>query len=195
MAALDQARAQAIAQSANCYFVFANDNNRLMVTHAAGDPPEDYRYRAFAVYQEVYIPPPAGTDPAVAARPYHLLPVRPWTLLPAGIAFKPPPPARAGTSNPEAPTVFSAPQPATPMKFFCQWANAELELPFIKFNATGAIDEPAEAKHARVKLFEGYVDANGEAVATGSGKSFSDETVVLSLFTGRAKRLGANAAN
>jgi type II secretory pathway pseudopilin PulG len=195
MAALDQARAQAVGQSATCYFVLANGDNRLVVTESADKPPADYRYRAFAIYQEVYIPPPAGTPPADAARPYHLLPIRQWTLLPEGVSFKPDPAPKPGDTVAEDPTIFSQPTPTTPVTFFCQWAKAELALPYLKFNSTGAIEEPTDARFARLKLFEGYVASNGAAVATNAAKSFGDETVVLSLFTGRAKRQEVHAAN
>lgn len=193
LTALDQARAQALVQSANCYFVVANGDPKLVFTSAEGKPPDDYRYRAFAIFQEVYIPPQAGAAPADAARPYLMLPIRPWTLLPAGVAFRPDEaPTTDGTPAPPK-TIFNA--SVLKQNFFCQPAKADVELPYIKFNPTGAIESPTVADFARVKIFEGYVDANGAAITTNAARTLADETITLSLFTGRAKREEASATN
>lgn len=197
MSALDQARAQAVGQSATTYFVFANGDNRLVFANDNGKSTSDYRYRAFAVFQEVYIPPQAGAPSTTPVKPYQLLPIRPWTLLPDGVSFRPDELPQDGDKTPRERTILNpAARPAVPVKFYCQPARAELELPFIKFNATGSIDEPTLAEFARVKLFEGFVNQNDVAITTNAAKAMADETIVLSLFTGRAKRQEvANVAN
>ncbi|MGB8168174.1 MAG: hypothetical protein WCF18_11825 [Chthoniobacteraceae bacterium] len=192
MAALDQARTQAVAQSATVYFVFANGDPQLAFSSEAGKPGEDYRFRAFAVFQETYIPPQPNASAEDAARPYIRLPVRPWTLLPQGVAFRPDELPREGDKIPPIKTIFSGKKD----EFYCQPAKAKIQLPYIKFNATGAIEEPTEADLARVSIFEGFVDANNRAVVTNPAKAMADETITLSLFTGRAKRLEpTHAAN
>lgn len=195
MSALDQARAQAVSQSANVYFVFANGDSRLSFSNDGGKSTTDYRYRAFAIFQEVYIPPQTSTPSATPVQPYQLLPIRPWTLLPEGVSFRPDDRPRDDDKNPPARTILNKDaMPATPVEFYCQPANANLKLPFIKFNATGAIDEPTVAEFARVKLFEGYVTTNDAAITTNAAQGMADETIVLSLFTGRAKRQEVTSA-
>ena len=195
MTALDQARAMAVGQSANTYFVFANDDSQLVFSGANGKSTNDYRYRAFAVFQESYIPPQASaspTPPTTTPEPYQLFLIRPWTLLPEGVAFRPDDAPKEGDPAPTAKTIFSS-KPLAAKKFYCQPANADLKnLPYIKFNATGAIDDPTAAEYARVKIFEGFVDTNGKAIATNAAKAMADETIVLSLFSGRAKRQETN---
>jgi prepilin-type N-terminal cleavage/methylation domain-containing protein len=195
MAALDQARAQAVAQSGKCFFVFANDDAKLVFSTGENQPPADYRYRAFAVFQEVYIPPQPGASAEEAANPYRLLPVRAWTLLPEGVSFRPDEAPRNDDSPPPPRTIFTGKKSEPAKRFYCQPAKVEVELPYIEFNATGAVENPKLAEFARVKLFEGYVDANGNAVATNAARTLAEETIALSLYTGRAKREEINATN
>jgi type II secretory pathway pseudopilin PulG len=217
MAALDQARAQAVGQSANCYFVFANNDSQLVFSSGSGKPPEDFRYRAFAIFQEVYIPPKSTATGDAANQPYHLLPIRAWTLLPDGVAFRPAnqTTATSGGSSASttvktvfdamnstaAPSSTSTTTTTTPTSFYFQPSNASIVLPFIKFNPTGGIDAignytaTSAGDYANVKIFEGFVDANGNAVVTNPAKALADETINLSLFTGRAKRQELNVTN
>jgi prepilin-type N-terminal cleavage/methylation domain-containing protein len=176
MGAMDGARALAVSQSANCFIVFANGNSAI---------PANYRYRAFAVFQETYVPVPVGS----AAAPYHLLMVQPWTLLPEGVCFRP------DGAGADGPTVFSAPT----RNIFCKPAKDDIQLPCIPFTSVGTVDQapnaettppntPITPEQARVKLFEGFIDAAGNPVTTNAAKSLADETITVSLFTGRAKR-------
>ncbi len=177
MAALDQARTQAIAQAANCYFVFADDDAKL---------PESYRYRAYAVFQETYEP---------GSQLYLKTMVRPWALLPEGVAFRPRVTPTADGKVLGGLTIFNAPKAEPKEEFYCKPAGKDLRLPFIKFNSFGAVAYPVGAAYARVKLFEGFIAADGSDVSTNAARRIADETITVALFTGRAKREELNATN
>jgi type II secretory pathway pseudopilin PulG len=200
LGALDAARMTAVSQSCNSFIVFANGDTSI---------PEAYRYRAFAIFQETYIP---VSDDKPLANPYHLMVVRPWTLLPEGVAFRPEitaggaAPGGTGGTDPDSDgnqSVFTAPKAS----FFCKPADTNVDLPYIEFNSIGAVElkptvspsspegggatpaaNPITTNQARIKLFEGYINASGAAVATNAAKALADDTITVSLFTGRAKR-------
>lgn len=133
--------------------------------------PEAHRHRAFAVFEETY-------DPQNEI--YRRQIVSAWTLLPQGIAFKA-----------DADTLFGAPRE----KFYSHPAGRDLELPCFKFNDIGGVELPAEAGLARLRLFEGFFDANGAPVPTNPARAAAEELIKVSLQTGRAQREEANATN
>jgi type II secretory pathway pseudopilin PulG len=190
LSALDQARALAIAQGGNVYVVFADGNPVI---------PDDYRFRSFAVFQQVYYPEQKATG-----NPYFYEQLRPWTKLPEGVAFKP-----DGTDKVR--TLFDAAS-KNRQKFAFRMnhgtagggasGGTELELPFLKFNSTGGLDgasgDPQAAEHARLRLFEGYFAPDGTPVATtgvspsGTRKYNPEAVLEVSIFTGRAAKREAD---
>lgn len=178
LAALDQARATAIAQGGNVYVAFADANPLI---------PEDYRYRSFAVFQQVYYP-----EQKASGNPYFFELVRPWTKLPEGVAFKP------DTSSERS--LFSGAR----QKFYFRLSKdnsggGELDLPFLKFNGIGGLESAngsaLTAEFARVRLFEGYFMADGTPVAGTAAGEKSNAVLEVSIFTGRAaKREEADAS-
>jgi prepilin-type N-terminal cleavage/methylation domain-containing protein len=140
---------------------------------ADADPtwPETHRQRAFAVFEETY-------DPQNEV--YRRQPVSAWTQLPSGIAFKA-----------DADTIFAAPRE----KFYCHPAGRELALPCFKFTDIGGLELPTKVEFARLRLFEGFIDAGGTAVTTNKAGAAAEEVIKVSLQTGRAQREGTNATN
>jgi len=179
MGALDQARAIALSQGTTIYVVFANGN---------ADIPEAYRFRSYAVFRETYYPEhrdyvPAGRS---KAEPYLLEIVRPWTALPNGVAFR---------ATADEKSVFKG--PTAPFRFQLAEKNgrstaADLELPYLRFNALGLLEkqtgEAWDITLARLRIFEGFVDAAGNPVSTNAARGKADELVILSGVTGRARR-------
>lgn len=165
LANLDQARAMALSHNSSYYLVFANN-----------DPawPEEYRCRAFAIYEEVFTP---STDPKVS--PYKWFEVSGWTKLPTGIAF-----------DPAAATVYasSPSDPSLPTAFHCNVLGKDVSGSYFKFNSIGAVEEPTDSNLATVKIFEGFVNPNGTLVFTNKAPK-AEEVIKVSLATGRAKRL------
>ncbi len=156
LGALDQARALALSNSTNYYLAFASNDS---------DWPEEYRSRAFAVYEEVFNPEGAPGNQ------YVWLPVGDWTKLPTGIAF-----------NPAATTVFNGPT----KDFYCGTLGREIKAAYFKFNGIGGLDEPTDSAHAHVRIFEGFLDAAGKLTFTNKS---GEEVIKVSLVTGRARRL------
>jgi prepilin-type N-terminal cleavage/methylation domain-containing protein len=155
---LDQVRALALSKSSNYYLVFADNSP---------DWPEDYRCRSFAIFEEVFFPN------AAAGSQYRCLPVTTWTRLPVGVAF-----------NPSATTIFGA--TTRKMVYFAPLGK-EINAAYLKFNGIGAVEEPSDSALAYVRIFEGYVDANGSLTFTNKAAA-AEEVIKISLITGRAKR-------
>jgi prepilin-type N-terminal cleavage/methylation domain-containing protein len=154
LSTLDQARALALSRGGIHYLVLADLNAAW---------PEEYRCRAFAIFQEVYNP---------AASRYDRFPVTAWTLLPTGVAFKP-----------DADTVFAGAREV----FYCKPAGGDLAMPCFKFSSVGTLEEPTDTNLARLRLFEGFF--NGlQPVATNRAGAAGEEVLRISLVTGRAKR-------
>jgi prepilin-type N-terminal cleavage/methylation domain-containing protein len=160
LSTLDQARAMALSRNGTYYLALADGNK---------DWPENYRCRAFAIYEEVF-------NPANTAKPYQQLPVTGWTQLPAGVAFQP-----------AADTVFQSAMDAN-VTFYCQSAGKEMNTPYFKFNSLGAVEVPTDATKARLRIFEGFFDAAGQPVATNRATA-AEEVLLVSLVTGRARRV------
>jgi prepilin-type N-terminal cleavage/methylation domain-containing protein len=161
--ALDQARAFALSKSANYYVVFADSDEAL---------PQNCWYRSFAVFREEFNP---------ETNRYDRFPTGPWTVLPEGISFKPD--ADEVSADAEK-SVFSAPKE----EFYCQPAAKELEAVYFKFSPIGAVDEPRDARFLHIRLFEGFVNADGKAFPTNKVGAPREEVITLSSSTGRAKR-------
>jgi prepilin-type N-terminal cleavage/methylation domain-containing protein len=187
MGILDQARAIALSQGNTVYVVFANGDAAI---------PEAYRYRSYAVFREVYYPEHRNYVPSDSktgrAEPYLIELVRPWTKLPDGVAFKP-----AGSTS----SVFDGPTAKFPFRIAQHGGTTQeqqVTVPYLRFSAMGLLEqqggEPWIAGLARVRLFEGFVDASGTAVMTNAGRQDAEEMVVLSPVTGRAHREEAKSA-
>jgi prepilin-type N-terminal cleavage/methylation domain-containing protein len=155
---LDQTRALAISRSGNYYLAFADNSP---------DWPEDYRCRAFAIFEEAFSPS------ASPGSQYHWLQVSNWTKLPVGVAF-----------DPAAATVFGG---AARKTFYFSPLGKEISAAYFKFNSVGAVDEPADSALASVKIFEGFINSNGQPTYTNKAAA-AEEVVKVSLVTGRAKR-------
>lgn len=140
---------------------------------ADADPawPERYRNRAFGIFEETYEP---------QTETYHRLLVGAWTQLPDGVAFKP-----------DADTLFAAPRE----KFYCHPTGSEAALPCFKFTDIGGLELPAKPEFARLRLFEGFFDTNGAAVATNQARAAAEQIIKVSLQTGRAQREETNGNN
>jgi type II secretory pathway pseudopilin PulG len=159
LSALDHARALAVAKNATHYLVIADLNPAW---------PENFRCRAFAIFEEVFNP---------TSNHYDRFPVTPWTQLPDGIAFKP-----------DGDTIL-AQTGITKEKFYCQPAGGEIEAPFFKFNSLGALEVPTDSQFAALRLFEGALSSTGVAVSTNTAKAAREEVLRVSLITGRARRI------
>jgi type II secretory pathway pseudopilin PulG len=158
LGALDQARALALASSGNYYVAFATNHSSW---------PEDYRCRAFAIFEEVFNP-----EGAVGSQ-YVCLPVGEWTKLPVGSAY-----------NPSATTVFQQ-DPGVPAKmFYCRALGGDREAAYFKFNGIGGVEEPSDPARAYLRIFEGFLEASGQLTYTNKD---SDQWIKVSLATGRAK--------
>lgn len=157
LAALDQTRALALSRSGNFYIAFADNSSDL---------PEDYRCRAFAIFEETFHP--NGTP----GNQYHWLQVSNWALLPTGVAF-----------DPAANSVFGAPARKA---FYFPPLGKEISAAYFKFNSIGAVDEPANSDLANVKIFEGFIGTNGQPTFTNQAVAAA-EVIKVSLATGRAK--------
>jgi len=155
LSTLDQTRAMAVSNS-SVYFLAVADQNPAW--------PEEFRCRAFAIYQEVY---------NTKADRYDRFPVTAWKQLPTGVAFKP-----------DADTVFGS----TKETFYCHPAGKELLVPCFKFNSVGGVDEPTDTKLACLRLFEGFFNGAGQPIATNSAGKAGEEVLRVSLVTGRARR-------
>jgi prepilin-type N-terminal cleavage/methylation domain-containing protein len=167
LSAFDQTRSLALAQSGTFYLVFADKNMAIPNQPSALGQP--YSYRSFAIFQESY---------NATFQKYERFAVTGWTTLPAGVAFKP------DIANSD--TIYSAPLNET---FFAKPVGQEVQLPCFKFNSLGALDEPATASLAQIRIFEGFVDPTGAITETNPALTEAEEVISVSLVTGRAKRL------
>ncbi|MEA3210325.1 MAG: hypothetical protein QOE70_3382 [Chthoniobacter sp.] len=153
-----------VLDQARARAVAHSSTHYLVFADADAAWPEAYRGRAFAIFEEVYEPRTGR---------YRRDLIGNWERLPNGTAWKP-----------DKDTVFGAPTD----KFDCRPAGRELHLPFFKFNSIGAVDLPANPRLAQVRIFEGFFNGEGVPVSTNPARAAAEETVRVSLLTGRAKR-------
>ncbi len=156
LSTLDQTRAMALSKGNSFYFVVADTDPNW---------PEQYRGRAYAVYEEVY---------NQTANRYDKFAATGWTQLPTGIAFKPDSGASLYGGSKET--------------FYCQVLGKDMSLPCIKFNTLGGVDEPTDPNFAHVRIFEGYLNASGVPTVTNNAGAKGEEVIDIALTTGRAKR-------
>lgn len=167
----DHARSLALAQGRSTYVAFAD-----------ADSQPDYRCRAAAIFQDTedLANPPAQ--------------ITPWQELPPGYCF---------SSSPDSPSLLDIPQEQTPSEttnpsFPRPVTKVAAPLPYVKFNASGAVAYPADSTRARLFLSLGYLDKEKRLILTGpqSTKSQAPQQIRLSVFTGRASYLtGDEPAN
>lgn len=197
MGVLDHARMMAVSDGKATYVVFYASS-----TPPTGAVTDNQRFwgRAYAIYEDkdnVNFTPEQRT---------------PWLYLPAGVAFKVDG-STSATSSVTNQTPTAPSDPAFPIAPSAGVNGATaLMLPYWKFDATGAIDEPTlnhaipasgtAATYLRVLMFSGSLDPNaahGE-LSTQSGTGGTNlvagtlEEVDVNPVTGRAKYI-VNAAD
>ncbi len=150
MNSLDQARALALTSGAATYVVFADQTT-----------PENYRCRAYIVFQEKNFVPTAVTK---------------WNFLPTGISFLP----SQGLLTPQTTVEFLCPGTVS--------ANP-VRLPFIKFDSNGMVAAPTVAAGLFVNFFSGFVDQGGTPTYTDKKQETAQrfDQIKVAPFTGSAQ--------
>ncbi len=198
MGALDRARTMAVSEGKAAYVVFYAARNPPI--GALTDPGSTPWGSAYAIYQDL--------------DNVNFAPVQrtPWIPLPSGVSFK------VDTSNqmtsitnvldlfnaqgdPDVASTDNSAPPAFPVSKAASRDKAHLFLPFLKFDATGALDEKLinqPANYLRILMFPGYLKADGTEIATQSGGASNPgtlEEIDVNPVTGRAKYVVNSADN
>ena len=168
---LDHARMMAISDGRATYMVFASTSTSLK---------PELRGHAYAIYEDhdnISFTPEQRTA---------------WTQLPNTLAFK------VADGGGTYASVMNRPLGSVDPSFPVSAGGlptgttgpVSLQLPYWKFDATGAVDEQT-ANYLRVLIFPGYIDptSNGEVATQSGGKTNANllEEIDINQATGRAK--------
>lgn len=160
MNTLEQARVAALESGQIVYVGFAD----------ADFPVEDMRYAAFVVFRD------ATEEEKLADPQRSFVVLKKWTRLPKKVAFK-------QLASSLVPPIPSAREFAG-LKRELSSKQEDERFPFVAFNSSGAIEEPAS--DLRVFLYEGYFEG-GREVPVRNESSGLYEKISLSRYTGRAQ--------
>ena len=169
IAAIEQARAEAIKSGQPTYVVFPT------FTSAAQSTLDRYNYRSYAIFEDD------------AANPGSVKQLTGWKSLPTGTALR-----SAGTAalSNLAPTASPAPSQTPTFSFTPDTGTTPL-YQYLKFNSNGEVEAPAPPANVLLGIFEGYAVSNGSEVVTGAkdgnGNPLAAEYVSVSRITGRAQ--------
>jgi len=157
MNTFEQARVAALESGQTVYVGFAD-----------GDfPVEDMRYSAFIVFRD------ATDEEKSAGKTFVVL--KNWTRLPKNVAFKQIASSLVGSG--------AVVRDFTGLSNELGAGKRDERFPFVAFNSSGAIDEPASNLH--VFLYEGYYAEGRENPVRNANNLF--EKISLSRYTGRAQ--------
>jgi prepilin-type N-terminal cleavage/methylation domain-containing protein len=170
---IEQARSLALTDARNTYVVFA----ALLPGSATPGMIQDYSFRSYAIFE----------DNASGAGTVQ---ITKWQRLPIGISFRSvnEPPDANGNSIGTCLTSTSNTTTA-PFSFPPLGSTSTLTCPYIEFDATGGVVQPATASPMRIIVFEGKVDTSANEMPTAresSGDPVRDE-IQIERFTGRTK--------
>ncbi len=160
LSGVEQTRATAIEQGISAYLVIA----KMPDGPEAALDRERYHFKAFAIC----VDPPSGN----LADPLKQLTA--WKPLPVGFAAQP-------LASPSA-------WPTKKLKFVLNGSSGpsdmEVFCPTLKFGPTGEIEEP-ESGDLLLKIFAGFVDAQGAPHRTGAATAI--DQIRIYRFTGRPR--------
>lgn len=164
MAAIEQARSQAIREGQSMYVVFP--------TTLPGNPDtamiQRYSYKSYAIFKD---------NPATGVATQ----VTPWRTIPSGVSLR----SKVDTGTDKHGAVDTLP---TGVTFGFQPTAGSATFPYIKFNANGELEAPPN--NVVLVVFEGYVDTGAEVI-TGAKDAFGNpktaEALNISHLTGRAE--------
>ena len=166
MNTFEQARVAALESGQTVYVGFAD----------ADFPVEEMKYSAFIVFRDAT--DEEKNDP-LNPRTYVVL--KKWTRLPKTIAFKNTPKSLVGTDELKKQFTGLASQVGS--------GQADEKFPFVAFNSSGAVDQPAS--NLRVYLYEGYYAGGKDNFIRNKNVQESAaglfEQISLSRYTGRAQ--------
>ena len=159
MNSLEQARALALTSGSATYVVFADQTT-----------PENYRCKAYIVFQEKNFVPTAVTK---------------WNFLPTGISFLP-----------NTGLLTTPPTPAIP--FICPGTiGVTPALPYLKFDSNGMVAAPTVATGLFVNFFSGFVDQGGTPTYTDKKQETAQrfDQIKVAPFTGSAQYVNPYPTN
>ncbi len=162
---IEQGRSLALTDARNTYVAFA--------TALPGSAPpqmiQEYSYRAYAVFE----------DDATGSTK---LQVTRWQKLPTGISF------RNQNESSGTGTCLTSANNTTTVTFSFPPLGSTIDCPYLEFDSTGAIIQPATVSPMRIVIFEGNVNGGNESPTAreSTGEPVRDE-VQVEKFTGRAK--------
>lgn len=162
LGAIEQARAQAIRTGVATYLVLPGDIGTT-------DPAltQRYSYRSYAIFED---------DPTAPKQ------LTPWRMLPTGISIR----SKIDSGTDRHGGLGSLP---TGVSFPFQPTNSSQTFPYVKFNASGEIEDPSS--DVWLVVFEGSVASGGAEIITGAKDSFGNpivsEALKVSRLTGRAE--------
>jgi prepilin-type N-terminal cleavage/methylation domain-containing protein len=165
---IEQARAQAIADTQATYVVFATFG--IGTSQAILDR---YNYKSYAIFEDD------------SANPGAVKQLTPWRTLPTGVSLRANQGSGFAITNLVTPAALPAP---TPSFSFTPNSSSSPTFYLIKFNTAGELDTPAA--NVVLGLFEGFVSSGNETFTCAkdkNGNPFASEYLSIAEHTGRAE--------